>query len=82
MLEKSEDACVGEAHYLLASNDHLARALRFRGRRWLKAWKAADGLVDPPEEALAPIREHALDERSFSPTALQNFAACPYRFLL
>ncbi|MDB4933345.1 MAG: ATP-dependent nuclease, subunit, partial [Labilithrix sp.] len=82
VLEKNEDACVGEAHYLLSSNDHLARALRFRGRRWLKAWKAADGLVDPPEEALAAIREHALDKRSFSPTALQNFAACPYRFLL
>ena len=82
VLLKSEDASVGEAHYLLSSNDHLARALRFRGRRWLKAWKSADGLVDPPEEALVAIREHALDKRSFSPTALQNFAACPYRFLL
>ncbi|MEA2752870.1 MAG: ATP-dependent helicase/nuclease subunit, partial [Myxococcales bacterium] len=82
VLVKSEDASVGEAHYLLSSNDHLARALRFRGRRWLKHWKSADGLVDPPEEALVAIREHALDKRSFSPTALQNFAACPYRFLL
>lgn len=82
VLEKKEEDGVGEAHYLLSSNDHLARALRFRGRRWLKAWKAADGLVDPPAEALAAIREHALDKRSFSPTALQNFAACPYRFLL
>jgi ATP-dependent helicase/nuclease subunit B len=82
VLEKSEDASVGEAHYLLSANDHLARALRFRGRRWLKVWKGADGLVDPPEEALVAIREHALDKRSFSPTALQNFAACPYRFLL
>lgn len=82
LLTKKEDECVGEANYLLQSNEHLARALRFRGRRWLKFWKAADGLVDPPEEALAAIREHALDKRSFSPTALQNFAACPYRFLL
>ncbi len=82
VLEKKEDDCVGEAHYLLSSNPHLARALRFRGRRWLKTWKAADGLVDPPEEALVAIREHALDKRSFSPTALQNFASCPYRFLL
>jgi CRISPR/Cas system-associated exonuclease Cas4 (RecB family) len=82
VLLKNENESVGEAHYLLSSNDHLARALRFRGRRWLKIWKAADGLVDPPEEALAAIREHALDKRSFSPTALQNYAACPYRFLL
>ncbi len=72
----------GQAHYLLTANDHLARALRFRGRRWLRTWKAADGLVDPPEEALAAIREHSLSKRSFSPTALQNFSACPYRFLL
>lgn len=82
ILRKKEDDCVGQAHYLLTANDHLARALRFRGRRWLKAWKAADGLVDPPEEALAAIREHGVGKRSFSPTALQNFAACPYRFLL
>ncbi len=82
ILKRKEDDCVGQAHYLLTANVHLARALRFRGRRWLKAWKAADGLVDPPEEALAAIREHATGKRSFSPTALQNFAACPYRFLL
>jgi ATP-dependent helicase/nuclease subunit B len=82
VLMKSENDSVGEAHYLLSANDHLARALRFRGRRWLKVWKGADGLVDPPEEALVAIREHALDKRSFSPTALQNFALCPYRFLL
>lgn len=82
ILKKREDDCVGQAHYLLTANDHLARALRFRGRRWLKAWKAADGLVDPPPEALEAIRQHTIANRSFSPTALQNFASCPYRFLL
>jgi RecB family exonuclease len=82
LLGKNEDEAVGEAHYLLSANAHLARALRFRGRRWLKGWKAADGLVDPNEEALTAIRAHGLDKRSFSPTALQNYAACPYRFLL
>ncbi|HEY8078302.1 MAG TPA: PD-(D/E)XK nuclease family protein, partial [Labilithrix sp.] len=81
-LRKPESECVGQAHYLLHTNEHLARALRFRGRRWLKAWKASDGLVDPPAEALEAIRAHGLDRRSFSPTALQNFAACPYRFML
>ncbi len=82
VLDKSETEAVGKAHYLLSSNAHLARALRFRGRRWLRTWKASDGLVDPPEEALVAIREHAIEKRSFSPTALQNFASCPYRFLL
>lgn len=82
ILKKREDEAIGEAHYLLNANEHLARALRFRARRWLKAWKPCDGLVDPAPEALAAIHEHTLDKRSFSPTALQNYAACPYRFLL
>jgi len=81
---------VGTARYLLDANPHLGRALRFRGRRWLSRWTGADGLVRPGEGAresisqgaLAAIATHALDQRSYSPTALQNFAACPYRFLL
>ena len=28
------------------------------------------------------LRKHALGRRSYSPTALQNYAACPYRFFL
>ena len=31
------------------ANPHLARALRFRARRWHKRWHPADGLVDPGE---------------------------------
>jgi RecB family exonuclease len=80
----------GTARYLLDANPHLGRALRFRARRWWKRWTWADGLVAVPEagrEAIAArgveaIREHALAARSFSPTALQHFAACPYRFFL
>jgi CRISPR/Cas system-associated exonuclease Cas4 (RecB family) len=82
ILKKKEEDCVGEAHYLLTANEHLARALRFRGRRWLKTWKSVDGLVEPPPEALTALHAHSLASRSFSPTALQNFASCPYRFLL
>jgi CRISPR/Cas system-associated exonuclease Cas4 (RecB family) len=80
----------GTARYLLDANPHLGRALRFRARRWWKRWTWADGLVGAPEagrEAMAArgleaIAEHALAARSFSPTALQHFAACPYRFFL
>ena len=43
---------------------------------------SSDGFVFPPPEALVAIHEHTTDRRSFSPTALQNFAACPYRFYL
>ncbi len=82
VLRSPEQQTLGAANYLLNVNEHLARALRFRGRRWLKSWKGVDGLVDPAPEALEAIAAHTLAQRSFSPTALQHYAACPYRFLL
>lgn len=82
VLDVPEGEAVGTARYLLSTNEHLARALRFRGRRWLKSWNQADGLVEPTGSARAALDKHQLSARSFSPTALQNFAACPYRFLL
>jgi hypothetical protein len=72
----------GTASYLLTSNPHLARALRARGRRWLRRWTTADGLVDPDDLALAALASHQISARSFSPTGLQHFAVCPYRFFL
>jgi RecB family exonuclease len=72
----------GAATYLLGANPHLARALRARARRWIKRWTAADGLVDPDDLARAALAGHQLAARSYSPTALQHFAACPYRFFL
>jgi RecB family exonuclease len=90
IFEQDPARSAGTASYLLGANPHLGRALRFRARRWLPRWTGADGLVRPGagarEEiapgALAAIASHALAERSYSPTALQTFAACPYRFLL
>jgi ATP-dependent helicase/nuclease subunit B len=72
----------GSARYLLDANVHLGRALRARGRRWLRRWTPADGLVDPDDLARAALADHQLAARPFSPTALQHFAACPYRFFL
>jgi ATP-dependent helicase/nuclease subunit B len=82
VLSKPESESIGMARYLLTANDHLARALRFRAKRWLKSFSAADGLVDPYPAARAAMAAHGLTARSFSPTALQNYAACPYRFFL
>ena len=86
VLEKLVDAdpetTIGAAHYLLDSNPHLGRALRARARRWLRRWTPADGLVDPEPGAVAALRRHQLSARPYSPTALQNYAACPYRFFL
>ncbi|HEY0711820.1 MAG TPA: PD-(D/E)XK nuclease family protein, partial [Polyangia bacterium] len=76
-------AITGAARYLINSNRHLARALRHRAMRFDPSrWSYADGLVKPDEAARAALDTHALASRSYSPTAMQNFAACPYRFLL
>jgi len=83
VLRQDEEATRGTARYLLGANVHLARALRARWLRWWpRKWTAADGLVEPDELARAALARHQLGARSFSPTALQNFAACPYRFVL
>jgi RecB family exonuclease len=85
----------GTARYLLDSNANLRRALRARARRWSKKWTWADGLVlDAPDptapaeeeqrraQALAALQAHQLTARSWSPTALQNYSGCPYKFVL
>jgi ATP-dependent helicase/nuclease subunit B len=79
VLHLPADQTVGTARYLLECNPHLARALRFRARRWLRRWTHADGLVHAPPGALAA---EAFSARSYSATALQNYARCPYKFYL
>jgi RecB family exonuclease len=76
------DQNAGSARYLLSSNPYLARALRARYRRWSFRWTSADGLVAPSSTASAIMAKHGLGARSYSPTALQNYARCPYRFFL
>src|SRR5437868_3126166 len=82
IVDADPDAIAGAAHYLLTANPHLERALRARARRWLKRWTPADGLVEPDALAKAALELHQFSARSFSPTALQNYASCPYRFFL
>jgi CRISPR/Cas system-associated exonuclease Cas4 (RecB family) len=87
LLAVDPEKSVGTARYLLTANAHLGRALRFRARRWLPAWTPADGLVETArgklsDGARAALGVNQLDARSFSPTALQSYAACPYRFFL
>jgi CRISPR/Cas system-associated exonuclease Cas4 (RecB family) len=76
-------ASKGAARYLINANQHLARALRHRAMRFDPArWSFADGLVKLDEQARTALAAHALSARSYSPTALQTFAGCPYRFVL
>lgn len=71
----------GVGRYLIDVSPALARSLRTRYRRWKAQWSAVDGLVG---DAATPVDLGAfsLAEKSYSPTALQAFAQCPYRFLL
>ena len=82
LVDADPETTAGTAHYLLDSNPHLARSLRSRSRKWLRRWTSFDGLVDPDEAASEALSSHRLGARSFSPTALQHYAACPYRFFL
>jgi ATP-dependent helicase/nuclease subunit B len=82
VLKRPEAETVGTARFLLTANVHLARALRFRGKRWLRKWTEADGIVQPAEQAKHALMAHSLSSRSYSPTGLQNYSACPYRFVL
>ena len=83
LLREPPASSKGAARYLVQANPHLARALRFRARRWhLPRWIPADGLVDPSPAALARLARHRPSERVYSATALQAYAACPYRFYL
>ena len=82
LLQLNPEQSIGTARYLLGVNPHLGRALRFRARRWLRRWTPADGLVDPSPAGREAMRAHRLDARSYSATAIQTYAECPYKFLL
>lgn len=79
----STEPNVGAARYLMQSNPHLARALRFRARRWqLPRFVASDGFVVSTDAARSLIPSHALNRRAHSASALAQFTACPYKFYL
>ena len=73
----------GAGHYLIDSQrlSGATRCARY-ARRNRNAWFAADGIVEPDAATRAVLATQRLAARSYSPSALQHFAACPYRFLL
>jgi RecB family exonuclease len=73
----------GSAQYLLELNSHLARSLRTRYARWeRRRWSELDGIVRATDETAPVLAKYRLTERPYSPSALQHYAACPYRFFL
>ena len=62
--------------------EHLGWARQAAGGRFRsKDYNRYDGWLDSPE-ALATVRERFGPDHVFSPTALEAYVACPFRFLL
>jgi RecB family exonuclease len=72
----------GAVHYLVETNPHVTRSLRARWARWHTPWKPADGLITGDSAALEALRQQQLGARTWSPSALEHFAVCPYKFAL
>lgn len=73
----------GGAQYLLELNPHLARSLRSRYARWeQRVWSERDGMVRAAPATAPLLAAHRLTARPYSPSALERFATCPYRFFL
>jgi CRISPR/Cas system-associated exonuclease Cas4 (RecB family) len=71
----------GSGQYLNRLAGRAIPALRARWMRWHKPWKAADGLLieEIGSDALKAFR---LAAKPWSPSALQQYARCPYHFAL
>ncbi|MBK9260887.1 MAG: PD-(D/E)XK nuclease family protein [Polyangiaceae bacterium] len=83
LLHSSNDApTAGRAQYLLDLNPHLARSLRSRSARWDRPYSHHDGVIRKTAATAPVLNANRLRTRSFAVTAIEKFAACPYRFLL
>lgn len=72
----------GRANYLVQLHPMVGRALRTRRARWAEGWGAGDGFLDVSDTVRATLTNLSLRSRPYSPSGLQHFAACPYRFYL
>lgn len=83
LLHSDPATVTGRANYLFALNSALGRSLRARWARWRqKKWSAYDGVCSQSEKMRDLLSQYSLRSRSYSPTSLQHFAVCPYRFFL
>jgi CRISPR/Cas system-associated exonuclease Cas4 (RecB family) len=71
----------GSGQYLKSLPGRAVQSLRARWVRWHKPWKAADGLLIE-EIGGDALKAHQLTARAWSPSVLQQYARCPYRFAL
>ncbi len=69
--------------YLREVSSFFAKGLSLESSRWgKKKFTGYDGILDS-DEALQVLRErYSIYKRSISPTRLETYATCPYRYLL
>jgi ATP-dependent helicase/nuclease subunit B len=73
----------GLGAYLTRVDGPLANALRARWLRWNeKEWKGPDGIVNIDLDTQFLLAQYSLRRKAYSPSTLQEFASCPYRFAL
>ena len=82
ILMRSETNVKGRAHYMLRLNDYVRRSASERWARARPQWSPYDGLVRVTEATRPFLQSQRLGVRPYSVSALQNYAYCPYRFLL
>jgi RecB family exonuclease len=71
----------GSGQYLKNLPGRAVESLRARWVRWHEPWRAADGLFVETigDDALKP---YLLSAKAWSPSTLQQYARCPYRFAM
>src|SRR2546422_6156660 len=82
LLRVPTEEAKGRGRYLLNVNESLARSLRTRAGRWRRRWMDGDGIVTSNANVLEVLTQYRPALHPYSATALQHFAACPYRFVL
>jgi ATP-dependent helicase/nuclease subunit B len=82
LLKADPKSARGGARYLMELSPELGRSLRTRWQRWHKAWSSADGLCAASDLTREQLAKYRLAARPYSPTSLQAYAACPFRFFL
>ena len=81
-LMRSEAEVKGHAHYMLLLSECARRSASERWARARQQWSPYDGLVRISEGTRPFLAAQRLISRPYSVSALQNYAYCPYRFLL
>lgn len=83
LLDAGDPASVrGHAQYILKQNAALRRSVTDRWARAEKRWTQYDGITRVTEITRPALAAQRLPARTYSLSALQRFAACPYQFLL